>query len=260
MTSLAIIMITLNEQHNIQEVIDNIADISNEIFVLDSFSSDRTIEILKKNKIIFKQKKFINFGDQWNYALNNFKIKSKWTMKLDPDERLSQDLKKEINYLLAEDKYDFFSIKRRLWFMNRKLNSVQKVERIWKTGSCKFSDVMVNEKPLLFGKNFTLKNELKHLDSPNLNHWIKKQNMYSDFLAKEIFLYTKGKKINSKSMIEKRILFYKLPFKYSLLFFYHYFFLGAWKMGSVGYQWSYLRCFVYRLTELKYKEMNKYDA
>ena len=46
----------------------------------------------------------------------------------------------------------------------------------------------------------------------------------------------------------------------SILFFYHYFFLGAWKMGSVGYQWSYLRCFVYRLTELKYKEMNKYDA
>jgi len=259
MTSLAIIMITLNEEHNIQNIIDNITDICDEIFVLDSFSNDKTIEILKKNNIIFKQKKFVNFGDQWNYALNNFTIKSKWTMKLDPDERLSEDLKKEITSLLKKDSYDYYTIKRRLWFMNMKLNSTQYVDRIWKTGHCKFSDVMVNEIPIISGKNYLLKNELKHLDSPNLNHWIKKQNVYSEFLAKEILLFTKGKTFKSNNMIKKRMLFYKIPFKYFFLFFYHYLYLGAWKMGLVGYHWSYLRCFVYRLTELKYKEMQKYD-
>ena len=96
-TSIAVIMITLNEGHNLNEAIKQLEDWASEVFVLDSYSNDNTINILKKNNIIYKQRKFTNFGDQWNFALKIFNVKSKFTMKLDPDERLTNKLKNEIS-------------------------------------------------------------------------------------------------------------------------------------------------------------------
>ena len=117
MKILAIVMITYNEEFHIGDCIDNIRDIADEIFVLDSLSSDKTVEIALSKGATVLQRPFTNFGDQWNFALKAFPIESKYTMKIDPDERLSDELKKNIIEEINKGEFYSFSLYRRLWFM-----------------------------------------------------------------------------------------------------------------------------------------------
>ena len=126
-TSLTVIMLTLNEGHNLIQAIKQLENWAAEIFVLDSFSSDDTIKILKKYNIVYKQKKFISFGNQWNYALKIFNIKSKFTMKLDPDERLTEKLKIEILENLKNKNNIGYYFDRVLYFMGKELPLFQEV-------------------------------------------------------------------------------------------------------------------------------------
>ena len=70
-------------------------------------------------------------------------------------------------------------VRRRLWFMGRPLPVRQKLMRLWRTGTCTFSDVTVNEHPLVAGRIGTVRGDLEHLDSPDLEHWRHKQDRYS---------------------------------------------------------------------------------
>ena len=259
-TSIAIIMITLNEGHNLPRVFSNLKVCADEIFVLDSYSHDNTIDICLENEIEVIQKKFTGFGDQWNSALSCFNIKSDWVMKLDPDEVISEELKENIIKQISLSQFDGLYLKRRLWFMGKPLPVNQRILRIWKKGLCTFSDSLVNEYPSVKGSLGDCKGELKHFDSPNLDHWINKQNKYTTAEAKSSYLNLDladvpnlfGNSLQRRMFIKSA--FYKIPFRYQILFLYHYLFLGAFKAGYVGYIWSRLRCDVYRMTEYKLRE------
>ena len=96
-TAVTVIMITLNEAHQLDSVFKNLSGWANEILILDSYSKDETIDMCLDNNIYVAQRRFTNFGDQWNAALEKLPISNTWTMKLDPDERLSEELKQEIS-------------------------------------------------------------------------------------------------------------------------------------------------------------------
>jgi hypothetical protein len=102
---------------------------------------------------------------------------------------------------------------------------------------------------------------LKHFDSPNLEHWLYKQNKYttSEALAVHRNLNFAAEPKLFGSSLERRMFvkkyFYKLPFRYQILFLYHYLYLGAFKAGKVGWMWSNLRCLVYRITDYKIYEL-----
>ena len=70
--SIAVILITLNEGHNLERTFANLSGWADEIFVLDSFSTDDTVDICIKHNVTIFQHSFIGFGDQWNKALNCF--------------------------------------------------------------------------------------------------------------------------------------------------------------------------------------------
>ena len=91
---IAVVLITLNEEHNLEGALDNLKGWAQEVFIVDSFSQDKTVDIALDHGVHIIQRKFRGFGDQWNYALNELPITAKWTMKLDPDERLSNEIKK----------------------------------------------------------------------------------------------------------------------------------------------------------------------
>src|ERR1700693_6205605 len=117
----AVIMISLNEAHNMEAVLQNLRDWAKEIFLVDSYSSDGTVDIALRHGVNVVQRRFRGFGDQWNFALRELPISAPWTMKLDPDERLSDTLKQEIAAAIIADDVDGLSFDRRLWFMNRSL-------------------------------------------------------------------------------------------------------------------------------------------
>jgi glycosyltransferase involved in cell wall biosynthesis len=259
---ISVVMLTLNEEFHLPGAIENVIDWAEEIFIVDSLSTDRTVEICLEYGINIVQRPFTNFGDQWNFALQQLPIKTQWTFKLDPDERLTDDLKSEIAHLLRKNPKDNgFELKRRLWFMGKPLHVFSPVLRLWKTGTCRFSDVLVNEHPLIDGSIGKLNGIIEHLDSRDLHHWCEKQNHYTSAEAIMAFNLAEladtpmisGTSLQRRMWLKKH--FKCIPFRYFLLFLYHLIWQGAWRSGYIGFTWSLLRSGVKRMVEYKYKEM-----
>ena len=257
----AVIMISLNEGHNIEAVCQNLSGWAQEVFLVDSYSQDDTIDIALHHGVQVVQRSFRGFGEQWNFALRELPITAPWTMKLDPDERLSDELKSNLLVAMQESAVQGLSIDRRLWFMARPLPVLQSLVRVWRTGRCRFTDVAVNEHPIVDGRIVHVAGEMAHHDSPDLDHWLEKQNRYTT--AEAIIAYNHlplaatprllGSSFQRRMWLKKN--FYRLPWRYALLFLYHLLWQGAWRAGWVGYAWSRLRADVMRLIEYKRREM-----
>ena len=260
--SITIIMLTLNEEYHLPGAIENLKPWAEEVFIVDSCSTDRTVDIALEQEVKIVQRRFTNFGDQWNFAIERLPIKTPWTMKLDPDERVTPELVEEMRRAIqSKDACDGYWIPRRLWFMSNPLHIKQDVLRLWKTGKCRFSDVIVNEHPLINGKIGKLKGIIEHLDSINLHHWMDKQNR---FTTMEAIMKVNGNSLSTKpkllgNTLERRMFFKKyfdyFPFRFQLLWLYLMVSESVWRDGEVGRNWTHLRVEIMRMRELKYKEM-----
>jgi len=254
-------MICLNEAHNLDGVLENLKGWAQEVFLVDSYSSDGTVDMALRHGVHVVQRSFRGFGDQWNFAMEKLPITAPWTMKLDPDERLTDKLKRQIEMAIAADDADGLCVDRRLWFMTRPLPVKHRLVRVWRTGRCRFTDVQVNEHPIVEGHILHITGDLEHHDSPDLDHWLDKQNRYTTAeaitassnakLADEPKLL--GTPLQRRMWIKKHYM--KVPLRYEAMFLYHYLAMGAWRAGWVGYVWSRLRCDVYRLWEYKLREI-----
>ena len=90
------IILTYNEEMHIERCILSIKDIVKRIVVIDSFSTDNTLNIVKKYNIEVFQKEYISFSDKINWSLKNANIKTNWVLRLDADEIMTKALAKEI--------------------------------------------------------------------------------------------------------------------------------------------------------------------
>lgn len=261
-TPIAVIMLSLNEEHHMAGVLDNLKGFAHEVFLVDSFSEDHTIDIALEYGVTVVQRAFQGFGDQWNFALNNLPITAPFTMKLDPDERISDALKGQIRSTVRKNSHwDGARVNWSLFFMGRPLHVKQKILRVWRTGSCRFSDVLVNEHPIVEGEIIELTGDLEHHDSANLHRWYDKQNKYTTNEA--IISYRGGalsadpkilgNKLERRMWIKKRLM--SLPFRSPLIFLYCVFVKGAWRAGRVGLAWAELRTHVYTMWYMKLLEM-----
>jgi glycosyltransferase involved in cell wall biosynthesis len=257
----AVVMIALNEAHNMEAVLGNLRGWAQEVFLVDSYSTDGTIDIALRHGVHVVQRAFKDFGDQWNFALRELPVSAPWTMKLDPDERVSDELKREIVAVTAANGADGFICSVRLFFMGRPLPVRLRLTRVWRTGSTRFSEVEANEHARVEGTIAPLQSDIEHQDSPDLHHWLDKQNKYTT--AEAVSAYH-GKKLADEprllgTALQRRMWlkkhYMKVPFRYAAMFLYHYLVLGAWRAGWVGYAWSRLRCDVYRLWEYKLREI-----
>ena len=92
------------------------------------------------------QRPFTNYGDQWNWALDRLPISTPWVLKLDADERVSPELKREIEKALsANPRENAFTLPIRLWFLGKPLSHRLRLTRLWRAGKARFSSVIVNE-------------------------------------------------------------------------------------------------------------------
>jgi hypothetical protein len=256
----AVVMIALNEGHNMQAVCDNLCGWAHEVFLIDSYSKDDTVDIALRNGIHVVQRKFTDFGDQWNFALEKLPITAPWTIKLDPDERLDDALKRSIHRLVSAGGYDGIEVTRQLCFMGRRLPVSQRLLRVWRTGTCRFTDVAVNEHPVVAGSLALAGGFLDHHDSPSLEHWVEKQNRYTT--AEAVIAYRGaalgdtprlvGTSFQRRMWLKRN--FSRIPFRFFLFFLYNWLWLGAWRAGWVGYSWARLRSEVMRMIEYKRRE------
>ncbi|WP_290782864.1 glycosyltransferase family 2 protein [Arenimonas sp.] len=257
----AVVMITLNEGHNLDGVLQNLRGWAQEVFVVDSYSADDTVDVALRYGAHVVQHAFKGFGDQWNFALRELPITSPWTMKLDPDERLTDELKHSLIQAMNRGEADGYTMNRRLWFMGRPLPVRHELLRVWKSGACKFSDVLVNEHPFVEGHLQHVEGDIEHHDSPDLHHWLEKQNAYT---TTEAIAVHQGQALSVTprifgSALQRRMWikqnYRRFPGRYLVLFLHHYLAQGAWRAGWVGYAWARLRSDVYRLWEYKLREI-----
>src|SRR5450759_184752 len=167
----AVVMLSLNEGHNLEAICQNLAGWAQEVFLVDSHSQDNSVDIALRHGVHVVQRRFRGFADQWNFALNSLPIKAPWTMKVDPDERLSDELKTNLASAIQRSDADGYRVTLRLRFMDRPLPVRMSLVRAWRTGSCHFGDVEVNEHAIVGGRVGAVPGYLEHHDSPDLDHW-----------------------------------------------------------------------------------------
>lgn len=258
-----VVLITLNEAHNLRRTFENLQGWAHSVLVVDSYSQDSTIDLCLEFGVRVIQRKFDGFGSQWNFAINSTGISTPWTMKLDPDEHVTNNLKKSISDAIKVDDADGLIIDLQLFFMGTPLPVKLHMLRVWRTGSCRFTDIPANEHAIVAGCIKSVGGIAEHHDSPNLHHWFHKQNFYTtteaNNQAKTWSLADKprlfGSRLQRIAWIKRN--FWRIPLRYQILFLYNYFILGAYKAGRPGYIWSRLRSFVYWQWELKYYEVTR---
>jgi glycosyltransferase involved in cell wall biosynthesis len=186
---------TLNEESLIEEAIASVS-FADEIIVIDSFSTDRTIELAERHQVRIIQRKFDNFSSQKNYAIELAKYE--WIYILDADERISSRLKKEI---LTSVKYPMnyvgFYIYRNFYYKETSIRfggwQTDKVIRLFKKDVCKYDGKLVHEKIIHKGEIGFLKNKIDHFSFRDIDQYSRKLDLYAGLQAREIL--TAKKKI-----------------------------------------------------------------
>ncbi|KAF2517794.1 glycosyltransferase family 2 protein [Flavobacterium foetidum] len=243
---ISVLIITFNEERFIKELLDDI-DFADEIIIVDSFSNDRTVEIIESFPAVkLIQHKFTDYSSQRNFALKE--AKNDWVLFIDADERITPALKKEIEIAAnSNNNVSAYLVYRTFMFKNRKLRfsgwQTDKIFRLFKKNDCFYSkDRMVHEKLLVNGNTAVLKNKLIHYSYSNYNDYKLKMYNYGIFKANEKF-----KKKHNKS---KFLLFLHPTYTFLYQFIIRFGFLD----GARGIVICYLNAYsVY----VRYKELNR---
>ncbi len=195
MPTLSVILITRNEEANLADCLASLEGIAQQIVVVDTNSSDRTLDIAKSyGAVIAQPQDWPGFGPQKNRALDL--ATGEWVLSLDADERLTPALKSEIVTAIHDSAHvDCFAIPRLSWYCGRFIRhsgwNPDYVDRLFKRGSARFSDDLVHERLLPSGQVAKLENPMLHYSFMNYSQVLQKIDRYSTASAEQAF--AKGK-------------------------------------------------------------------
>lgn len=189
--TLAVIILTYNEQANLAQALRSVSGWAREVFVFDSFSTDRTVEIAREHGASVMQHRFENYARQRNAALDELPVRSEWVLFLDADEWLPEALKQEIDSLIASRPVENgFYLPRRFIWMGRWIRRGYYptwILRLFRRGKARCEDRAVNEHLVVDGTTGRLKNDFIHEDLRGVGDWIDKHNRYATLEARELF-------------------------------------------------------------------------
>lgn len=204
---LTAIVLTKNEEKNIYDCLESVLW-CDEIIIVDDFSEDRTLEVAKsinEEKIkIFQHKLEGDFSSQRNFGLD--KAESEWVLFLDADERVSQDLRAEINDVIIDEtskpKNSGYLIKRIDYMWGKELKHGEtgdiKLLRLGRKKKGKWIG-QVHEIWQIEGKLGEFNEALIHYPHQSIREFLSEINFYTDLRAKE--LYRNGKICKTRDII-----------------------------------------------------------
>lgn len=204
---LSVGIITYNEEKRIGRTLDSIKDIADEIIIVDSESTDKTVEIAKSKGAKVFVEKWKGYGPQKNSVLE--KCTGEWILLLDADEVVSIPLREKIKEIINnnKNKYSVYKIKLRNIAFGREIKFGgwdDYVIRLWKNGEVKISNREVHEKYETDSKIGKIKNLLIHYTYENIEQFLEKLNRYTSESATE---YIKNNKNASIAKIYSKMLF-----------------------------------------------------
>lgn len=279
MKDLTAIILTKNEEKNIEKCIKSIATTAKRIVVIDSFSTDNTLALAKELGAEIYEHTFENHAAQFNWALNNINLQTEWVMKVDADEEFTPELADEIRETLDKLPANITGVilRRRVYFMGRWLKHGGKYPelllRIFRVGHGMSEMKMMDEHLIVTdGETVTFRNDFIDNNNKSLEWWISKHNWYSN---KEVLDWQmKADEINEKEHVKKTTTsmqarikrfvknhgYYGLPkfFRAHLYFIYRYYFRLGFLDGTEGKIYTFLQAYWYRfLVDAKLYECEK---
>lgn len=184
--SLAVIILTHNEERHISRALSSVAGFATEVFVVDSFSSDRTVELARDRGATVMQNKFINYAKQFQWALDNAPITASWVMRLDADEVIEADLAARIRDELPRLGEDVVGVnlKRKHIFLGRWIRHGGRYPllllRIWRRGHGRIEDRWMDEHMILWGgRTVTFEGGFADHNLNDLTFFTDKHNKYA---------------------------------------------------------------------------------
>ncbi len=191
------VIITYNEERDIEQCLQSLTNVVDEIVVVDSFSSDNTKTICERFNVKFVEQKFLGYIEQKNFALT--KASYNHIVSLDGDESLSETLQKSISTLKTNWEFDgYYSnrfnnfcgqwIKHSDWYPNKKLRVFDRRKAEWQ-GINPHDNVQLHDTNAKAGH---LKGDILHKTYQSYSEFNQKTQHFSTIAAKAYF--DKGKK------------------------------------------------------------------
>lgn len=274
MIDVTVVTLTKNEELNLPDCLKSLKGFARRVLVIDSGSTDKTVEIAHSMGADVLVHPFENYSRQFNWAIDNGNITTKWTFRLDADERLTPELCRELEILTkkhADDDVNGITMEAWLYFMGRKIKYGCHNKRklmLFKTGIGRIEDRKMDEHTVLScGTSIYARNRFIHYDFKDMTHWINKMNWYATREMQDYYEFAQGKNAELEgsdaviSSIRKKKFgfYYKLPvfIRCWMLFIYNYIFRFGFLDGKEGFVYHYMYHRWYRtLVDAKILEQN----
>jgi glycosyltransferase involved in cell wall biosynthesis len=182
----SVLVPTLDEELNLPECLESVAW-ADEVIVVDSFSHDRTLEIARACGAQVVQHPFASYSRQKNWALDTLDFRNEWLLILDADERITPELRCEIERALTSSAYEGYYLNRRFIFLGAWVRHAGWYPswnlRLFRHKLGRYDDREVHEHVVLNGRVGYLRNDMLHLDQRGLEAFIARHNRYSTLEA-----------------------------------------------------------------------------
>lgn len=276
MVDLTVVILTKNEEKNLRKCIESFRGIAKRFVIVDSFSTDGT-EILCRQMdselrkigsyLDFYQNLWISYADQFNWGLTHANITTEWSMRMDADEELMEDLAKEIDEKLDDLKSPIngIIIRRRLIFMGRWIKHggryPELLLRIFRTGKAA-CEMKIMDEHMILSEGITVKfnHDLCDNNQKDLEWWTAKHNWYSnrEVLDHQMTLENaldssleNGGESSEQASMKRKVKnngYYRLPkfWRAHFYFIYRYYFKLGFLDGTEGRIFHFLQAYWYR--------------
>jgi glycosyltransferase involved in cell wall biosynthesis len=272
MPTLAAVILTKNEERDLPACLESLKGVASEIFVVDSGSTDRTLEIANRHGARVLTHPVLNQAAQFNWALDNIQSAAEWILRIDADERLSEELRQELPGRLAglRNEVSGLLVPRRIHFLGRSIRHGDSYPvwllRLWKRGCARSENTWMDEHIVLSqGQAVKLRGDLIHEIPKSLSDWTRKHDGYAARECKQILSPASDEPLPtspqaSRKRVLKKGLYLRLPAFYRAFcyWFYRYFLRLGFLDGKEGLIYHFLQAFWYRfLVDAKLYEFEK---
>ena len=260
MADLTVIILTKNEEKNIEKCIRSLQDLPKRIVLIDSYSTDKTAEIARSLGAEVVEHPFESHAAQFNWGLDNLNLDTEWVMRLDADEELLPELVNEMKERLPclSENITGMILRRRELLL-----------RVFRRGHGRSEMRQMDEHlVVLDGETVTSKYDFLDNNQKSLEWWTAKHNWYSnkevlDCLGVDTDASVDGGSSSRQARVKRVIKkngYYRLPpfFRAHLYFIYRYYFRMGFLDGKEGKIYTFLQAYWYRfLVDAKLYECTK---
>lgn len=277
--SLTVVILTKNEERHIARALGSVAAIADTCVVVDSGSTDRTVELAKAEGATVLKNPWINYATQFNWALDQLSKDTEWVLRLDADEIVTQHLAAEIGEVLASlpDKTLGVYASRRMHFLGRRITwggvFPIRVLRLFRHGYGRCENRWMDEHIIVEGETAEFSGEIIDDNLNSLTWWTEKHNSYAcrevvdilnhefGFMPQETVANLRsGQQAGVKRWIKEQV-YARLPGGLRALAYFFYRYMGrlGFLDGKEGTAFHVLQGFWYRyLVDMKLHEVKTY--